>query len=273
MAHSQANLSQSTAHACGHADREQTNSVIVWEGPSPIDGGPIVAVLTGLVRPSANRKTGPMLQLSILRADMDALAASKAGADRSICGDCPLRWASGGGCYVNLGQAPLAVSRAYLRGNLPRIPLADIPQLVSGKAVRLGSYGDPGMLPLEVLRALTGTARMWTGYTHQWRTLSPEYAGLLMASTDTVADRMAAPALGWRFFGLSLDPKPGSSERRAGRGLARAGAGGNLRRGTRGIGAPQAVGWWQKRRGLPASGEAPALCKSRRAEKDVFWLT
>jgi hypothetical protein len=195
---------------------KKTNSAIVWEGPSPIDGGPIVAVLTGLVRPSANRKTGPMLQVSILRADMDAVAASKAGADRSICGDCPLRWATGGGCYVNLGQAPLAVSRAYLRGNLPRIPLADIPTLVRGKAVRLGSYGDPGMLPLEVLRALTGTARMWTGYTHQWRTLAPEYADLLMASTDTVADRMAATALGWRYFGLSLDPRPGSIEREAG---------------------------------------------------------
>jgi len=182
------------------------NTVVVWEGPSPIDGAPIVAVISGLVSPSSNRKTGPMLQVSILRADMDAMEASRAGADRSICGDCPLRWATGGGCYVNLGQAPLSQSRAYLRGSYPRANLEVVRRLVAGKAVRLGSYGDPAMLPLEVLRALTDTARVWTGYTHQWRTCAPEYADILMASTDTVADRMAATALGWRYFGLASDP-------------------------------------------------------------------
>jgi len=183
----------------------KSNSVVVYNGPSRLDGAPIVAILSGLKSPSQNRKTGPMLQLWILREDVSPTAAKRTGADESICGDCPLRHFLGGGCYVNVGQAPESVWRAYSRGNVPAMPLADVPQAVAGKAVRLGAYGDPAALPIEVLEALTATAKMHTGYTHQWRHLGPEYAALLMASTDTVADRMAATALGWRYFGLATD--------------------------------------------------------------------
>lgn len=178
------------------------NTVRVWSGPSPVDGAPIEALLSGLRTPSSNRKTGAMLQLVILRADVDASAAKRTGADRSICGDCPLR---GNGCYVNVGQAPLAQSRASLRGNVPTVSLDRARELTRGRPVRLGSYGDPGMLPLEVLEALTEGASLWTGYTHQWRTLPMEYAGLLMASVDTVLDRVQATAAGWRWFGLAED--------------------------------------------------------------------
>jgi hypothetical protein len=70
-------------------------TIEAWRGPSPVDGAPIVLIITGLSalpsEQSDNRKTGPMVQTYILRQDMAPVAAMMAGMDRSICGDCPLR--------------------------------------------------------------------------------------------------------------------------------------------------------------------------------------
>ena len=35
------------------------NGLILWEGPSALDGSPIVVIATGLKRKSANGKIGP----------------------------------------------------------------------------------------------------------------------------------------------------------------------------------------------------------------------
>ena len=180
---------------------------IVWEGPSPVDGSPIVMIVTGISgRASANRKTGNMVQTWILRADIDPMEALRNGSDDAICGDCPLRGVfvegkrQGRACYVNVGQAPLSVWRAFARGSYPRMDAATVGQLITGRAIRLGAYGDPAMIPLAVLDALVAHARLWTGYTHQWRTISSGYSRLLMASADTVADRRHARELGYRSF-------------------------------------------------------------------------
>jgi len=66
-------------------------TVEVWRGASPYDGTPIVLLITGLVRPSKNRKTGPMVQSYILRQDMRPIEAVTTGADAAICGACPFR--------------------------------------------------------------------------------------------------------------------------------------------------------------------------------------
>ena len=99
----------------------RSQGAIVWQGPSPIDGAPLVAVATGLRRPSENRKTGPMVQVWILRADLAPSDAVESGADASVCGDCPLRGLGfkARACYVNVGQAPQSVWRAYKRGVYP----------------------------------------------------------------------------------------------------------------------------------------------------------
>ena len=65
---------------------------IVYRGPSLLPGGaPIVGVLTGLRKPSANAKTGPMAQLWILAESENPIAAQRTGHDSAICGDCPMR--------------------------------------------------------------------------------------------------------------------------------------------------------------------------------------
>lgn len=176
--------------------------MIVYNGPSKLDGSPIVVIA---IAGSANAKTGDMVQTYILRADMEPLEASRTGADSTICGDCPHRGvadgshAKGRSCYVNIGQAPTAMYRKFARGGYPVGTDKDIARMVRGRVVRLGAYGDPAAVPTEILTKLVAGTRGHTGYTHAWRN-APEIRGLCMASCDTEQDRTEAKLAGWRTF-------------------------------------------------------------------------
>ena len=175
--------------------------VVLYRGPSLIDGGPIVAIATFR---SSNQKTGDVPQVWILREDEPPVQAAKTGADRSICGDCPLRGRVVDGrnvergCYVVLHQAPSAVWLAYRRGVYREVKTARLARLFAGAFVRLGAYGDPAAVPIEVWRTMLVHTRGWTAYTHQWRTA--ELQALAMASCETDADAREAIARGYRVF-------------------------------------------------------------------------
>lgn len=171
--------------------------MIVYEGPSALDGAPIVAIATGLQRKSRNTKTGHLVQVWILRQDMEPMEAVRSKDDASICGDCKHR---GSSCYVNVGQAPQSVYRTYKLGRYPRAESrAEVADAMAGKAVRMSAYGDPAALPVAVVKACLAKASGHTGYTHQWRR-SPELAAWLMASCDTPDERIQAKMLGFRTF-------------------------------------------------------------------------
>jgi hypothetical protein len=198
----------------------QPNGFIAYTGPSQLDGSPIVVVVTGLRGGSANRKTGAMLQTWILRADVSPLEAARTGADVSICGDCPHRGISDGtvnvgrSCYVTLVQGPRSVFAAYQRGIYPAFDASQARAAVAGRTVRLGAYGDPAAVPMDVLRSLTETAARHTGYTHQWQHRQ-DLQGLCMASVDTAAEALQAKAAGWRLFRVNSgagDVLPGVRE-------------------------------------------------------------
>ena len=174
----------------------------VYEGPSMLDGGPIIALLTGLERASTNVKTGPMLQLWILRSDMSPIEAVKNGEDQSICGSCKLRGDGSGksrSCYVTIHQAP---NQVFKKANSAK-PLDY--RLIQGQHIRLGAYGDPAALPISVLARLVSSSVHSTGYTHQWRTCDREYRQFLMASCDSVEERELAKSMGWRTFRIRPD--------------------------------------------------------------------
>ncbi len=181
------------------------NSVI-YSGPSLLDGAPIVVVA---IVSSGNVKTGNMLQTHIIRADMDPMKASKTGADYSICGDCTHRGtpstdpakktAAGRTCYVNLGQGPNQVFKAYSAGKYPTAATpAEITALGAGRMIRFGTYGDPAAVPAAVWNALLADATGHTGYTHQHKN-APDYSRM-MYSADTAAEATAAHAKGFRTF-------------------------------------------------------------------------
>lgn len=193
------------------------NGVILWRGASLIDGAPIVAIAVGLANASSNRKTGAMLQTYILRDDVDPNDATRMGADASICGDCPHRGHLerdnrhdavpgslrnvGRTCYVNVGQGPLGVWRAYKRGAYPVASF--LPGIGQDRIVRLGTYGDPAAVPADIWQALLYRSAGHTGYTHQWRK-APALRQLCMASADTEHDADLARSMGWRTFRVAM---------------------------------------------------------------------
>jgi len=192
--------------------KPKSNGVILWRGPSQLDGHEIVVIAIGLRRKSANGKTGALLQTYILRTDLSPKDAVATGADFSICGNCKLRpvafvamgrvWRRLRRCYVNLGQGPLNVFKALQRGVYPQLPENDLPAVVEvgrGRDVRIGTYGDPAAVPLWVWAALIQAAADHTAYTHQ-HAMAPQLRGICMASADTVEEAQAAQAAGWRYF-------------------------------------------------------------------------
>lgn len=170
-----------------------------YSGPSAIDGAPIVGIVTGLGRSSRNTKTGEMLQVWILRSDMHPVDAVKSGDDSSICGDCFHRGDSSRkrSCYVRIGNAPSKIYKAYRRGRYPLISLPWAASLAMGKSVRCGAYGDPCAIPYEYWSWLPSDS---TGYTHQWKWCDHRFASFLMASVDSLSERILAKSLGFRTF-------------------------------------------------------------------------
>ena len=160
----------------------------------------VVAIATGFATPSKNEKTGPMIQIWFLVKSRDPVRAVESGLDRLVCGSCPLRGANGHGrqCYVNLGQAPLGVWKAWRKGIYPLLPS---PALFAGHSVRFGAYGDPTLLPFALAKAITEVSNGHTGYTHQWRRPSFQpWKALIQASVETEQEQETASAMGWSTF-------------------------------------------------------------------------
>ena len=93
--------------------------------------------------------------------------------------------------------------RQYLDdiGAYPLLSPAQGARMLSGRAVRLGAYGDPAAIPARHWRALLRYAAGRTGYTHQWRqSFAQALRELVMASADSAQERDTARAMGWRTF-------------------------------------------------------------------------
>jgi len=173
---------------------------VFYDGPSALDGAPIIGIA---VLHSENIKTGDMVQTFILRADQSPLAAIDSGDDASICGDCVHRGADGQTrtCYVDVGKSVMSVFGAWARGSYPLVSPTVGARMLSGRAVRMGAYGDPAAIPARHWRALLKFAAGRTGYTHQWRQAHTQaLRPYVMASADTASERDVARAMGWRTF-------------------------------------------------------------------------
>ena len=132
----------------------------------------IYAALYCLERSSSNSKTGDMVQLAILPIDNKPTKALK---NRQLpnCSDCALISA----CYVN------TVSLNAVYEQTVNQAVSELPKSFRAP-IRLGSWGDPGLLPLDLLQQLSSAAGRHTGYTHLWQQIGQEYSQLLMASID-----------------------------------------------------------------------------------------
>jgi hypothetical protein len=181
-----------------------TTTVKFWQGPSLLD--PSAEIALYLTFKSKNAKTGDMVQATIMRTDTAPHVAQRTGADAAVCGDCPLRPANGGGCYVTTFQAPNAIHRSHSADTaiVTTEPLAKIRARLAGRSLRIGAYGDPAAVPAAVWHWLIDAAEgRAVGYTHSPEQGSgPQLRPYCMASTDyTDTDRAnALRRAGWRLF-------------------------------------------------------------------------
>lgn len=153
--------------------------------------GAHLLILTGLKRPSQNRKTGPMVQSFLLD---PARIQPEPKIFGSRCETCPMVQR----CYV--GRDKLSVRRAVVENKYPQVQLRQALIELEGKKIRLGTYGDPSVLELSTLAEITRVTSGHTGYTHYWSSVDNGYSRYLMASVESVSLKEEAQALGYRTF-------------------------------------------------------------------------
>ena len=172
------------------------NGRVIYEGPSMLDGVPIVVIATGFEEDSANDKTGNMIQTWILRQDVPPHHAYQNGLGASVCGGCTHFLEKT--CYVEWWRAPRAVWECWHHG--AGYAKAS-PEDFDGRELRLGSAGDPAAVPQWIWEAILPHVTGRTGYTHQWR--DPRFSwlkGIVMASADGLRDYFDSIDAGWTPF-------------------------------------------------------------------------
>ena len=176
--------------------------IVLWRGKSLIDHKRIMVIATGVFEnKSLNGKTGEMIQTYILRRDIDPMLARRMGGDKSICGYCKHREKST--CYVNLCHGPIKIYEAYQDNRYRDYVDSDI-QYFKDRSIRIGSYGDPAVIPFEIWDNICKIAKSQTGYTHLWKTCDQRLKNYCMASVDSIQGYMnefeEAQKMSWRTF-------------------------------------------------------------------------
>ena len=168
--------------------------ITIYQGPSELDGKQIVVIANFT---SSNVKIGNMLQFWIMRCDINPILATKLGEDKSICGDCKHR--DFGSCYVNLAHGPVHIFDAYHRRRYEYYTPEKL-SFFKDKFLRLGAYGDPAAVPIEIWDNVCSVSKGYTGYTHQWKNCNTELKKYCMASVDSERELEVAQNMGWRTF-------------------------------------------------------------------------
>lgn len=177
--------------------RPITRNVLFYDGPSQLTGERILAIATAS---NGNRKIGQMVQLWIVPG-ISPIEAVRAGTDDAVCGDCKLRGDHGSdrACYVEYWRSVENIHQG--RDKAARMTPPAFADLVAGLQLRIGAFGDPVAVPMDVWMPLLVTAGGWTAYTHQWRRPDAQaYRAFAMASVDSPDEYDDARAMGWRTF-------------------------------------------------------------------------
>ena len=96
--------------------------IVLWEGKGLFDEDEdIVVIANGFKMTSANRKTGSMIQVYIINANLPPWQSIKEGWDEAVCGDCRLRpqlpEGKGRACYVQVWPYVETIWKAYQRAS------------------------------------------------------------------------------------------------------------------------------------------------------------
>jgi hypothetical protein len=142
------------------------------------------------------------------------------GLDSDVCMDCVYAMGNGAslkGCYTHKrdqysGMLSQLRSIGRIYGDWDNIPVFNediqraIVKMCMDKYVRFGTYGEPVLLPIDLVERVCFVAKSWTGYTHQWRRVPYyDYREFFMASTQGLDESLQAETMGWRVFMDDID--------------------------------------------------------------------
>jgi len=195
------------------------NTYCIYDGPSQLlwaKTQPIIVCMSNCQTNNDdwNIKTGDMLQTYIIMRNIHPQDAIDSGQDVCICGNCKHmktwkkdprtgKYKRVRTCYVNIGKGTTAVWESFQRGNVPVVSsiVGATIAWVSGKELRIGSYGDPVAAPFPIWNDMLRYSHGHRGYTHQWRDpIAQPFKGIIQASCDTYADQAEASKAGWGTF-------------------------------------------------------------------------
>jgi hypothetical protein len=135
----------------------------------------------------------------------------------SVCFDCPFRAYLK--CYTHKyqqysGFVSMLKSIAREFQNVQEIPSvhlleSKIVEMSAGRYIRFGTYGEPTLVPLDLVSDMVKASKSHTGYTHQWAK-KPDYSVYFMASTHSEIQSNQAKNLGFRSFIATDKPLVGA---------------------------------------------------------------
>jgi len=133
--------------------------------------------------------------------------------DGSNCLDCPFSGNQGeGGCYTHkFNQYVGFLSMLRSINPIELSPLdydkkMAINDMCYDTYVRFGTYGEPSLLPLDVIKDMADMSCSYTGYTHQWKKdWAKGYGDYFMASTHSQFQADVARKLDYRSFIATKD--------------------------------------------------------------------
>jgi len=178
--------------------------------------GDIIHVLK--TKPSDNSKLGFGFVVHTYHWSVDQISTGVFTNDSHNCMDCPYSYNQNGGktggCYTHVGMQGQGLRsmlkrlhRLFGEGKIESFnkDLFDKFLALSATAspvlTRLGVYGEPITLPLNVMGELVRVSRSHTGYTHQWnKDTAGAYSKYLMASTHNTFETSIAESFGYRAF-------------------------------------------------------------------------
>ncbi len=185
------------------------NTAIVDVVPSLFDHKPVLVLASGF-KGGNNKKLGSeVIQLFYLREDVHPYEAVVSGDDYSICKDCPLKFTNNKVCYVGMYYVG-NMYQAFKEGKYPKLTSEHLQWMKDyRKVLRLGGYGDPICVPIEIVQPFIDVAAVTLGYTHGWRSpLAIPYRAYLQASVESPEEAADAAKMGWKYYRIKLKDDP-----------------------------------------------------------------
>jgi hypothetical protein len=128
--------------------------------------------------------------------------------DGSNCLDCPFSGSTGNaGCYThkfNQYVGFISMLKSISKDELTMYNQTkhdDVVALSKDVFIRFGTYGEPSLIPLQLISDMANVAKNWTGYTHQsGKVWADGYKDFFMASLETATEQSD-----WRAFRVLED--------------------------------------------------------------------